>query len=120
MIEDDIDTSFHILNHTFSRVLVLLMGLSVDRWGWIRQRASLSRRFRCIAIDNRGSGLSDKPHGDYDIFTMVEDAVAVCIEERSAAVDQTILASAAARDCLRWRVVVVDRADAVTVGHDAE
>lgn len=57
--------------------LVLLMGLSVDRWGWIRQRATLARRFRCIAVDNRGSGLSDKPYGDYDLFTMVEDALAV-------------------------------------------
>lgn len=57
--------------------LVLIMGLAVDRWGWIRQRADLARRFRCIAIDNRGAGLSDKPHGQYDIFTMANDVVAV-------------------------------------------
>ncbi|MEM7093425.1 MAG: alpha/beta hydrolase [Actinomycetota bacterium] len=57
--------------------LVLLMGLAVDRWGWVRQRAGLARRFRCIAIDNRGAGLSGKPHGAYDLFTMTSDVVAV-------------------------------------------
>lgn len=57
--------------------LMLIQGLAVDRWGWVRQRADLARRFRCIAIDNRGSGLSDKPHGDYDIFSMAGDIIAV-------------------------------------------
>lgn len=53
--------------------LVLIMGLAIDRWGWIRQRAMLAKHFRCISIDNRGAGLSDKPHGDYDLFTMAAD-----------------------------------------------
>jgi len=57
--------------------LVLIMGLAVDRWGWTRQRSRLARRFRCISIDNRGSGLSDKPHGPYDVFTMAADVAAV-------------------------------------------
>jgi len=57
--------------------LVLIMGLAVDRWGWIRQRSDLAARFRCIAIDNRGVGLSDKPVGPYDIFTMTADVFAV-------------------------------------------
>ena len=57
--------------------LVLIMGLAVDRWGWIRQRAGLAERFRCISLDNRGVGLSDKPTGPYDLFTMADDIVAV-------------------------------------------
>lgn len=57
--------------------LVLVMGLAVDRWGWVRQRAKLAGRFRCISIDNRGAGLSDKPHGSYDVFTMAGDIEAV-------------------------------------------
>ena len=57
--------------------LVLIMGLAVDRWGWIRQRAGLAARFRCISLDNRGVGLSDKPAGSYDVFTMADDIVAV-------------------------------------------
>lgn len=61
--------------------LVLIMGLAVDRWGWIRQRAALGSQFRCIAIDNRGAGLSDKPDGPYDIFTMADDVIAVLDNE---------------------------------------
>jgi len=57
--------------------MVLLMGLAIDRWGWIRQRSMLAHDFRCISIDNRGAGLSEKPPGPYDLFTMAEDAIAV-------------------------------------------
>jgi len=66
---------------TFGRAdgepLLLLMGLAIDRWGWIRQRAHFAKHFRCISIDNRGVGFSGKPTGPYDMFTMTEDAVAV-------------------------------------------
>ena len=57
--------------------LVLIMGLALDRWGWIRQRSMLAKHFRCISIDNRGAGLSDKPVGSYDLFTMAADVKAV-------------------------------------------
>jgi len=57
--------------------LVLVMGLAVDRWGWVRQRSTLAKHFRCISIDNRGAGLSDKPYGNYDLFTMATDIEAV-------------------------------------------
>ena len=36
--------------------LLLLMGLAVDRWGWIRQRADLARRF-----DTRPDGTPSIP-----------------------------------------------------------
>lgn len=57
--------------------LLLIQGLAIDRWGWLRQRTVLGKQFRCISIDNRGAGLSDKPHGDYDLFTMAADIEAV-------------------------------------------
>ncbi len=57
--------------------LLLIMGLAIDRWGWIRQRPLLARHFRCVSIDNRGAGLSDKPHGAYELLTMVQDIEAV-------------------------------------------
>lgn len=57
--------------------LVLIMGLAIDRWGWVRQRPMLAHHFRCVSIDNRGVGLSDKPHGTYDLFTMAGDIAAV-------------------------------------------
>lgn len=57
--------------------LLLIMGLAVDRWGWLRQRTVLGKRFRCISIDNRGAGLSEKPLGNYDLFTMAADVETV-------------------------------------------
>lgn len=57
--------------------LIMLMGLAVDRWGWLRQRSMVSKQFRCIAIDNRGCGLSGKPEGPYDVLEMADDVLAV-------------------------------------------
>ena len=75
------DDGTRIFYETFGKPdgepLVLIMGLAVDRWGWIRQRGMLAKNFRCISIDNRGAGLSDKPHGDYDLFTMASDVESV-------------------------------------------
>ena len=75
------DDGTRIFYETFGKPdgepLVLIMGLAVDRWGWIRQRNMLAKNFRCISIDNRGAGLSDKPHGDYDLFTMASDVESV-------------------------------------------
>jgi 3-oxoadipate enol-lactonase len=57
--------------------LLLLQGLGADSRGWARQRRSLAARFRCIAVDNRGVGRSDKPDGPYGLEAMAADAVAV-------------------------------------------
>jgi len=101
-----------IVYDTFGRSdgepLVLIMGLAIDRWGWVRQRTVLGAKFRCISIDNRGAGLSDKPHGNYDIFTMASDVEAVMDAEgieSMAEWSQLIEASgvqAFAQENLRW------------------
>jgi 3-oxoadipate enol-lactonase len=57
--------------------VLLIQGLGADRRGWVLQQAALSRRYRCIAFDNRGVGRSDKPPGPYDLEVMAEDAMAV-------------------------------------------
>ncbi len=57
--------------------LLMLMGLGIDRWGWVRQRGALGARYRCITPDNRGTGLSDKPEDGYSLDVMAEDAIAV-------------------------------------------
>ena len=44
---------------------------------WACQRLVFGRRFRCIALDNRGSGRSGKPDGPYSLEQMAADAVAV-------------------------------------------
>ena len=57
--------------------LLLIMGLGYPSTLWHRARPALSQRFRTIAFDNRGIGLSDVPPGPYPIATMASDAVAV-------------------------------------------
>jgi 3-oxoadipate enol-lactonase len=57
--------------------LLLIQGLGADSRGWILQRRALGGRFRCITVDNRGVGQSDKPTGTYDLEVMADDALAV-------------------------------------------
>lgn len=57
--------------------LVMVHGLGADKWGWVLQRVPFGAKFRCIALDNRGSGRSDKPAGDYDLEQMSTDIVSV-------------------------------------------
>lgn len=57
--------------------LLLVHGLGADHRGWIMQRRALGSRYRCIALDNRGVGSSDKPVGPYDLEVMADDALCV-------------------------------------------
>lgn len=57
--------------------LLLVSGLATDLRIWACQRMAFGRRFRCIALDNRGSGRSEKPDGPYTLEQMAADAVAV-------------------------------------------
>jgi pimeloyl-ACP methyl ester carboxylesterase len=43
-------------------------------WSWQRQLPDWSRQFRCIAVENRGTGRSPKPPGPYSIEEMADDA----------------------------------------------
>ncbi len=54
--------------------LLLIAGLGYAVWSWQRQLPAWSRRFRCIAIENRGAGRSPKPPGPYSIEEMADDA----------------------------------------------
>jgi len=57
--------------------LLLIMGLSYPSYMWHRTRPVLAKRFRTIALDNRGVGQSDVPPGPYSIALMASDAAAV-------------------------------------------
>lgn len=60
--------------------VLMIQGLGMDKHGWIMQRLTFSWRYRVIVLDNRGSGRSDKPLGDYDLAQMAQDAVTVLDE----------------------------------------
>jgi 3-oxoadipate enol-lactonase len=57
--------------------VLLIQGLGADKHGWTLQRVALARRYRTVALDNRGAGRSDKPHGGYTLEQMSDDAIAV-------------------------------------------
>lgn len=63
-------------NHEGPTVL-FLHGLGADNLGWFRQRHAFGHDYRCVAVDNRGSGQSEKPPGPYDLERLARDAVEV-------------------------------------------
>ena len=57
--------------------LLLIMGLGYPSDAWHRTRPVFARRYRTIALDNRGVGRSEMPPGPYTIPLMASDAAAV-------------------------------------------
>jgi 3-oxoadipate enol-lactonase len=57
--------------------ILFIQGLGADKNGWNLQRLATAPWYRAVALDNRGAGRSDKPHGIYDLEQMADDAVAV-------------------------------------------
>jgi 3-oxoadipate enol-lactonase len=57
--------------------LVMLQGLGADSRGWTFQRLAFGRRFRCIAIDNRGVGRSAQAAAPTSLEQMSADVGAV-------------------------------------------
>ena len=57
--------------------LLLITGLGMSLVSWHRNLSDLAGRFRVIAFDNRGAGLSDNPGGPYTTRQMARDALAV-------------------------------------------
>jgi 3-oxoadipate enol-lactonase len=57
--------------------LVLIQGMGFDRFGWEPVLRRLGRRFRLVLVDNRASGLSDRPARSFAVADMAGDIVAV-------------------------------------------
>ncbi len=54
--------------------LLLLMGLGAPGGLWAEHVAEYEKHFRCLLMDNRGAGESDRPAGPYTTAQMAEDA----------------------------------------------
>jgi 3-oxoadipate enol-lactonase len=61
--------------------LLMLQGLGVDHRGWALQRFPFGRRYRCLAVDNRGVGGSAAAPRPFSLEQMADDAVAVLDSE---------------------------------------
>jgi len=57
--------------------LILIMGLSARGAFWEDHILEYEKHFRCIIIDNRGAGDSDKPAGPYNTAMMADDIAAL-------------------------------------------
>lgn len=68
---------YRVTGRSSAPPVVMIQGLGLDKHGWDVQRLVFSLRYRVIALDNRGSGRSDKPAGDYDLGVMAADVIAV-------------------------------------------
>ena len=55
--------------------LVMIMGFTASRIGWMPQRRFFKKYCRVITFDNRGVGKSDKPPGPYSTRMMADDVV---------------------------------------------
>jgi pimeloyl-ACP methyl ester carboxylesterase len=74
---DGASIAYHTYGQAEGEPLLMLQGLGADSRGWALQRLAFGRRYRCIAVDNRGMGGSaDAPH-PFSLEGMAEDAVAV-------------------------------------------
>jgi pimeloyl-ACP methyl ester carboxylesterase len=67
----------HWETHGSGDPVLLIMGLGSNAYGWHRSIPWLAERYETIAFDNRGSGRSDAPAGEYTIAQMAADAAAV-------------------------------------------
>ena len=57
--------------------VLFIQGLGVDKNGWNLQRLASAPWYQAVALDNRGAGRSDKPHGEYSLEQMAQDAISV-------------------------------------------
>ena len=57
--------------------LLLIHGWPETWYAWRKVMPALAEDFEVIAVDQRGIGLSDKPHDGYDIGTLARDLVAL-------------------------------------------
>jgi 3-oxoadipate enol-lactonase len=74
---DGVRLHYEVFGRRDGEPVLLIQGLGTDKNAWNLQRMALARRYRTIALDNRGAGRSDKPKGPYTLEQMADDAMQV-------------------------------------------
>jgi pimeloyl-ACP methyl ester carboxylesterase len=70
---NDINISYQVEGQ--GEPLVMIMGFTAGRIGWMPQIRFFKKYYRVITFDNRGAGKSDKPPGPYSTRMMADDTV---------------------------------------------
>ncbi len=76
---DSNGVKIHYVSLGSGPLIVMIHGFPDFWYTWRDQMAALSDKFQCVAIDQRGYNLSDKPKGveNYDMRLLVGDVIAV-------------------------------------------
>ncbi len=74
---DGIRVHYRVTGRPGGPPILFIQGLGVDKHGWDLQRLATAPWYNAIALDNRGAGRSDKPHGEYTLEQMADDAITV-------------------------------------------
>jgi 3-oxoadipate enol-lactonase len=77
VVDDGVQVHYDVFGRREAPPLLMIQGLGTDSRGWALQRLALGRRYRCITIDNRGSGRTGSPDGPFSLERMALDALAV-------------------------------------------
>lgn len=80
--DDGFSVAYDVYGKRDGEPLLLIQGLGADSRGWALQRISLGRRFRCIAVDNRGVGGSAGAPHPLSLEQMASDAMSVLDAEQ--------------------------------------
>lgn len=67
----------NVIDRGEGEAVLFLHGLGLEGPMWWPQVEEFSSRYRCIAIDHRGHGKSDRTYGQYSISGMADDAIGV-------------------------------------------
>lgn len=76
-VDDGTRIHYRVTGRPSGPPILFIQGLGADKQGWALQRLATATRYRAVALDNRGAGRSDKPHGTYTLDQMAADAIAV-------------------------------------------
>jgi 3-oxoadipate enol-lactonase len=74
---DGVRIHYRVTGRPSGPPILFIQGLGADKNGWNLQRLATAPWYHGVALDNRGAGRSDKPHGPYSLEQMADDAIAV-------------------------------------------
>jgi 3-oxoadipate enol-lactonase len=74
---DGIPIAYETYGRADGDPVLMIQGLGSDSHGWTLQRMAFRRRYRCIAIDNRGVGGTAGAPRPFSLEQMADDAMAI-------------------------------------------
>jgi len=71
----DIELSYDVVGE--GDPVLLVTGWGADSMAWMMNTPPLAERYKVVTVDNRGMGLSDRPHTPYTVEMMAGDTIAL-------------------------------------------